>query len=78
MYIIVNTCRQTPISCTEILEEASWMDDETKQVSKEKANVINERIGYPDFILNDTELSDRYKEVATACPFQQKFNPIYE
>ena len=46
------------------------MDDETKQVAKEKANVINERIGYPDFILNDTELSDRYKEVAAACPFQ--------
>ena len=49
---------------SEILEEADWMDDETKLVAKEKAEVINERIGFPDFLLNDTQLCARYDDVS--------------
>ncbi|ELU08395.1 hypothetical protein CAPTEDRAFT_163321 [Capitella teleta] len=44
----------------EILMESDWMDDETKAVAMEKANAMNERIGYPEFILNATELDKIY------------------
>ena len=39
------------------------MDEATKAVAKEKSDVINERIGFPDFILNDDQLDERYREV---------------
>ena len=40
------------------------MDEATKAVAKEKSDVINERIGFPDFILNDAQLDERYREVS--------------
>lgn len=36
----------------ELLDENDWMDDETRAVAKEKANSMNERIGYPDILTN--------------------------
>ncbi|XP_076315329.1 neprilysin-1-like isoform X2 [Tachypleus tridentatus] len=44
----------------ELLEENEWMDDGTRQVAKEKANAMNERIGYPEFLTNPVELSKEY------------------
>ncbi|CAG5127738.1 unnamed protein product, partial [Candidula unifasciata] len=47
----------------EILNETDWMDEPTKKVAKEKAEAITEKIGYPDYILNDTALNEEYKDV---------------
>lgn len=45
---------------TNILEEVDWMDDETRQEAKEKANAISSYIGYPDELLNDTLIEELY------------------
>ncbi|XP_022236787.1 endothelin-converting enzyme homolog [Limulus polyphemus] len=44
----------------ELLEDTEWMDDVTRAVAKEKANSMNERIGYPEFLTNPVELSKEY------------------
>lgn len=49
----------------ELLNYNDWMDDETRQVAKEKANSINERIGYPELITNPIELSKEYGFVSS-------------
>ena len=48
----------------EILMASDWMDKETKKVAKEKANAMNERIGYPEFILDSKELDKIYDGVS--------------
>ncbi|CAL1540751.1 unnamed protein product [Lymnaea stagnalis] len=45
----------------ELLEENEWMDTKTKEFAKEKANAMNERIGYPDFIADPVQLDARYE-----------------
>ncbi|CAG2165874.1 unnamed protein product [Oppiella nova] len=45
----------------ELLTLNEWMDELTIQVAREKANSINERIGYPDLLTNPIELSKEYQ-----------------
>ncbi|XP_060075613.1 neprilysin-like [Ylistrum balloti] len=45
----------------ELLEELTWMDDDTKTLAREKAYYMQRKIGYDDFILNDTSLDARYQ-----------------
>ena len=47
----------------ELLEENDWMDTETRKVAEDKANSMTERIGYPEYITNDTRLEDEYTNV---------------
>ncbi|RUS91043.1 hypothetical protein EGW08_001171 [Elysia chlorotica] len=47
----------------ELLDEATWMDEPTRIVAKEKADAISEKIGYDDSILVDNELNKEYEEV---------------
>ena len=47
----------------ELLEHNEWMDDETRAVAKDKANSMNERIGYPEYITNTTRLEEDYSKV---------------
>lgn len=54
----------------ELLQYNEWMDDETRNVAKEKADSINERIGYPDLLTNPIELSKEYNFV---CIFKCDF-----
>ncbi|XP_020612862.1 endothelin-converting enzyme 1-like isoform X3 [Orbicella faveolata] len=42
------------------LKSADWMDYDTKQAAKEKAQAIKEDIGYPPYIKNDTKLDAQY------------------
>lgn len=42
----------------------NWMDDETRFKAKEKADHINQMIGFPDFILNPETLDHRYEGVS--------------
>lgn len=51
------------VAFNELLDENDWMDNETRSVAKEKANSMNERIGYPDILTNATELSKEYANV---------------
>ncbi|KAH8039962.1 hypothetical protein HPB51_009218 [Rhipicephalus microplus] len=44
----------------ELLKENDWMDTETRKVAEEKANAMNERIGYPELLTNPYELSKEY------------------
>lgn len=47
----------------ELLVENHWMDDETRAVAKKKADSMNERIGYPEFLKNPFKLSKEYEMV---------------
>lgn len=48
----------------ELLNFNNWMDNETRQVAKEKADAINERIGYPELLTNPIQLSKEYNFVS--------------
>lgn len=48
----------------ELLAENVWMDDETRAVAKEKADAMNERIGYPDLLMDGEQLSKEYTNVS--------------
>lgn len=48
----------------ELLADIHWMDDETRAVAKEKADAMNERIGYPEILTNHTELQKEYVNVS--------------
>ncbi|XP_070561571.1 endothelin-converting enzyme 2-like [Ptychodera flava] len=40
-----------------------WMSEETRQVAIEKANAMDGKIGYPDYILDPEELDKEFEEV---------------
>lgn len=54
---MIHTIRE---AFNELLEENHWMDDDTRGVAKEKANAMNERIGYPDLLTSPEELNKEY------------------
>lgn len=60
---MIHTIRQ---AFNELLADIHWMDDETRAVAKEKANAMNERIGYPEILTNPTELEKEYVNVSIA------------
>ncbi|XP_070560619.1 membrane metallo-endopeptidase-like 1 isoform X2 [Ptychodera flava] len=45
----------------ELVDESEWMDAPTKVVAKEKAEIMNRQIGYPDWIKENEELTDYFK-----------------
>uniref|UniRef100_A0A182REY2 Neprilysin, neutral endopeptidase 1 n=1 Tax=Anopheles funestus TaxID=62324 RepID=A0A182REY2_ANOFN len=54
---MIHTIRE---AFNELLADIDWMDDETRAVAKEKADAMNERIGYPDILTNAEELEKEY------------------
>ncbi|XP_054159302.1 endothelin-converting enzyme homolog isoform X2 [Oppia nitens] len=42
------------------LPHLKWMDEETRDLAKDKADAITDMIGFPDFILNDKKLDEKY------------------
>jgi len=44
----------------ENLETVNWMDSQTKQAAKEKAEAIFQQVGYPEFITNITALEEYF------------------
>ncbi|XP_075158304.1 M13 family metallopeptidase neprilysin 1 [Haematobia irritans] len=54
---MIHTIRE---AFNELLVENHWMDDETRAVAKEKADMMNERIGYPELITDPNELEKEY------------------
>lgn len=59
---MIHTIRE---AFNELLAENHWMDDETRAVAKEKADAMNERIGYPELITNNEELINEYVTVCS-------------
>ncbi|XP_031370776.1 neprilysin-4-like isoform X2 [Apis dorsata] len=55
--------REIQQSFKELLNQTSWIDDETKELATEKVNAMLLRIGYPDFILQPELLNERYKDI---------------
>ena len=52
----------------ERLDKNSWIDDETRQASKDKVDAITKMVAYPDQISNETYLNELYAEVGvTSC-----------
>ena len=43
-----------------ILTNVDWMDNESKVKAMEKANNIDVKMAYPEFIYNDTHLNTLY------------------
>ncbi|GAB1605929.1 neprilysin-1-like [Argonauta hians] len=60
---MIEMIRNLQDSFNEILKELEWMDENTRKVAREKAESMREMIGYPDKILNDTELDRQYKQI---------------
>ncbi|KAL2725026.1 neprilysin-4-like isoform X2 [Vespula squamosa] len=55
--------REIQESFRELLNQTTWIDNETKQLASEKVDAMLLRIGYPDFILQPHLLNERYKDV---------------
>uniref|UniRef100_H3BI35 Membrane metalloendopeptidase like 1 n=1 Tax=Latimeria chalumnae TaxID=7897 RepID=H3BI35_LATCH len=49
----------------ESLDELKWMDERSKQKAREKATAIKEQIGYPDYILEESnqKLDEEYANI---------------
>lgn len=49
-----------------ILDKVEWMDEKTRQRAKDKALAIRPYIGYPNELLNNTEIEHFYSGVMFA------------
>ncbi|CRK96791.1 CLUMA_CG009917, isoform A [Clunio marinus] len=47
----------------ENLRKLSWMDKETRILAEDKADAISDMIGFPDYILNPSQLDEKYKDL---------------
>jgi len=47
-----------------LVDEATWMDSDTKVIAKDKADFMVENIGFPDWINNRTALENYYSGVS--------------
>ncbi|XP_075871089.1 endothelin-converting enzyme 2b isoform X3 [Nelusetta ayraudi] len=58
------------------LDRLGWMDEQTRQAAKDKADAIYDMIGFPEFILDSKELDDVYDgyEVSDDNFFQNMLN----
>lgn len=50
-------------SFIDAVEKTSWIDTKTKSAIKEKVLFIKRRIGFPEWILDPTEVDDYYEQV---------------
>eukprot|EP00794_Sanderia_malayensis_P000282 gene282-907_t len=49
-----------------VLKSSEWMDDETKLEASEKAKLMIDDIGYPDFVIDKNKLDEYYKDLSIA------------
>ena len=48
----------------ERLDKNTWLDDNTREASKEKVRAITKMIAFPDQLYDDTYLNDLYAGVS--------------
>ncbi|XP_025078019.1 LOW QUALITY PROTEIN: neprilysin-4-like [Pomacea canaliculata] len=58
---VVNMIRELKKAFNGLLDELDWMDDNTKKLAREKNEFIDDKIGYPDEVLNTTYLTTFYE-----------------
>ena len=58
------------------LVEANWMDGDTRKEAEKKAEKITNMIGFPDYIINNTALEEKYKVSSTNTEVQ--FNNFHK
>jgi membrane metallo-endopeptidase-like protein 1 len=46
------------------LKKVDWMDAESKKAALDKLDLIDIKIGYPEFTYNDTHMDNLYKDVS--------------
>jgi hypothetical protein len=46
------------------VDDAGWMDDATRKAARDKADVMTEFIGFPDWYSNSTALRNYYEGVS--------------
>jgi predicted metalloendopeptidase len=46
-----------------LVDDATWMDDGTKAIAREKADYMSEFVGYPDWIKDKSALEAYYDGV---------------
>ena len=46
-----------------LVEEVDWLSESTKETARNKLDAMIHNIGYPDLVLNDTELSEEINGV---------------
>lgn len=61
----------------ELVEETDWMDSETQEKAKEKADMMLQLIGYPDWLV-DTEQVDEYFSDAPHMVADGNFVNVYD
>ncbi|XP_069495334.1 phosphate-regulating neutral endopeptidase PHEX isoform X2 [Ambystoma mexicanum] len=44
-------------------DDNDWMDEKTKSKAREKANAVLAKVGYPEFIMNDTYVNEEIKSL---------------
>ncbi|XP_064634733.1 endothelin-converting enzyme homolog isoform X2 [Lineus longissimus] len=45
------------------LQQVTWMDDATRKVAKDKLSSVVDKLGYPDFMMDDAQLDDIYRDL---------------
>ena len=53
-----------------LVEEVDWLSESTKETARNKLDAMIHNIGYPDLVLNDTELSE---EINGVCLVMETF-----
>ncbi len=48
-----------------LVNDATWMDSDTKSIAKDKVDAMIEFVGYPPWIKNKKEVEDYYNGVKT-------------
>ncbi|CAH1160108.1 unnamed protein product [Phaedon cochleariae] len=59
----IEMTKQLQDAFKQTLLENTWLDNSTKEYAQMKLDYMDLKIGFPDFILNDTELGSRYYDV---------------
>ncbi len=49
---------------SDLLDETQWMDEDSRKEAHAKLNVMGKKIGYPEFVKDDQELSEYYEKVS--------------
>lgn len=57
----------------QILRETDWMDEESRSQALAKADNIDSKVGFPEFIYNDTHLNEIYELVSIFTFFKNYF-----
>ena len=56
-----------------ILESNSWLDSETRNLALEKLSAIKENVGYPDWIISNSDLDNYYGHLRNVQVMKGKF-----